>query len=650
MDAQSHVCRPGRHRRTFPPDFADAKKPRCHGRKATIVGTAKDDRLRGTKRRDVIVGHGGDDRIDGLGKRDIICGNSGDDDLIGGDGSDTVDGGRPATIACNATAAFSTSSTAAAPGDLAQRRRRTRPAGRRRLCRIRLAGGTWLTHLIAGGGRDKLSGGPSADVLDGGLAADLIKGGPGSDTVTYATRQETVDVTLADGKKNDGSEKDGPSTYKRDQVKKDVENAIGGIGDDHIAGNSKVNTLLGSLGNDKMTGLAGKDLVFGGPGDDDLKGDCQVYPIVHPDCEENGDDRLSGDSGNDELLPDGGDDIAAGGDGNDLIVGGVGSDQLEGQAGDDEQWGDSGRGRSHIGNGNDRLLGGDGKDELHGESGNDTLDDGAGDDRLNGDDGDDTLFSDPVGGDYLRGDEGVDTLDLRTRTANLTLTMGVDGADDGQEGERDQVSSEIEVVLAGAGSDTIEDEWDTQNTFDGGPGNDILYAHRATDTMIGGDGIDTLSYGPFAGRDRIYFRVRIDVPAGHAVSLEPTFVQMDTSFSGIERFIGSDQNDALSGGPFADYLDGFSGEDLILGGLGGDTLLGSDGNDELRGEEGDDRLDGGSGVDILMGDSGADTLIGGAGVDDFEGGEPDPPDEETDEALDWDSAKEPTCSSTIQCP
>ena len=49
--------------------------------------------------------------------------------------------------------------------------------------------------------------------------------------------------------------------------------------------------------------------------------------------------------------------------------------------------------------------------------------------------------------------------------------MGVAGADDGQEGERDQISSEIEVVLAGAG-DTIEDEWDIPNTFDGGPGND----------------------------------------------------------------------------------------------------------------------------------------------------------------------------------
>jgi Ca2+-binding RTX toxin-like protein len=79
-------------------------------------------------------------------------------------------------------------------------------------------------------------------------------------------------------------------------------------------------------------------------------------------------------------------------------------------------------------------------------------------------------------------------------------------------------------------------------------------------------------------------------------------------------------------------------------------MLGSEGNDELRGEEGGDRLEGGDGKDVLKGDSGADILIGGTGIDDFQGGEPDPPDEETDEALDWDSGTEPTCSSTVQCP
>jgi Ca2+-binding RTX toxin-like protein len=167
--------------------------------------------------------------------------------------------------------------------------------------------------------------------------------------------------------------------------------------------------------------------------------------------------------------------------------------------------------------------------------------------------------------------------------------------------------------------------------------------------MIGGEGTDTLSYAPFDGRDRVYFPVGIDVQAGEAVSLDAG-VQMNTTFSAVERFVGSDHNDLLAGGILPDDLDGFAGEDLITGGLGPDRLRGGEGNDELRGEEGDDRLEGEDGADILMGGSEADLLIGGTGIDDFDGGEPDPPDEETDEALDWDSGTEPTCSSTVQCP
>jgi hypothetical protein len=37
------------------PAVADAGKPRCRGKKATIVGTKHDDRIRGTKKKDVIV-------------------------------------------------------------------------------------------------------------------------------------------------------------------------------------------------------------------------------------------------------------------------------------------------------------------------------------------------------------------------------------------------------------------------------------------------------------------------------------------------------------------------------------------------------------------------------------------------------------------
>src|SRR5665811_305853 len=148
-------------------------------------------------------------------------------------------------------------------------------------------------------------------------------------------------------------------------------------------------------------------------------------------------------------------------------------------------------------------------------------------------------FSDPVGGDHLRGDEGVDTLDLRTRTGDLVISVGVGVADDGEAGEGDQVSSEIEIVLAGSGNDVIEDNTDIENRFDGGPGNDTLFPHRGTDTMIGGEGVDTLSHAPH-GLARIYFRVGIDVLAGKGVNRSASSPPMDTTFSEFERFIGGE--------------------------------------------------------------------------------------------------------------
>ena len=70
-----------------------ASHPRCRGVIATLVGSSKDDRLRGTHGPDVIVGFGGDDNIDGRGGRDRICGRRGDDQVAAGRGADLIRGG-----------------------------------------------------------------------------------------------------------------------------------------------------------------------------------------------------------------------------------------------------------------------------------------------------------------------------------------------------------------------------------------------------------------------------------------------------------------------------------------------------------------------------------------------------------------------------
>ena len=68
-------------------------KPRCGGRVATEVGTAKHDVLTGTRGRDVIAGLGGDDTLKGLAGNDLLCGGRGRDKLFGGQGRDRLLGG-----------------------------------------------------------------------------------------------------------------------------------------------------------------------------------------------------------------------------------------------------------------------------------------------------------------------------------------------------------------------------------------------------------------------------------------------------------------------------------------------------------------------------------------------------------------------------
>ncbi|MBC7986109.1 MAG: FG-GAP repeat protein [Sphingomonadaceae bacterium] len=91
----------------------------------------------------------------------------------------------------------------------------------------------------------------------------------------------------------------------------------------------------------------------------------------------------------------------------------------------------------------------------------------------------------------------------------------------------------------------------------------------------------------------------------------------------VER-IGSDADQAIFGGDFADTLKGLDGDDTLTGAgeadvLGGgkhkDLLLGGEGGDTLDGDGGADTLVGGGGDDVLDGDAGDDAMAGGAGND-----------------------------------
>ncbi|MEC7259308.1 MAG: M10 family metallopeptidase C-terminal domain-containing protein [Pseudomonadota bacterium] len=110
-----------------------------------------------------------------------------------------------------------------------------------------------------------------------------------------------------------------------------IEIAIGGSGDDDIAGNQTANRLAGRMGDDVLSGKAGGDLLRG----------------------QSGDDRMFGNAGQDHLMGGGQHDVLRGGRGNDLLEGGNGADALFGGGGDDLLIG---------GRGFDSLTGGIGAD------------------------------------------------------------------------------------------------------------------------------------------------------------------------------------------------------------------------------------------------------------------------------------------------
>jgi Ca2+-binding RTX toxin-like protein len=123
-----------------------------------------------------------------------------------------------------------------------------------------------------------------------------------------------------------------------------------------------------------------------------------------------------------------------------------------------------------------------------------------------------------------------------------------------------------------------------------------------------------------------------------------------SGLNGRDEILGGRGNDQLSGGKDDDLLNGQTGKDTISGNDDNDRIFGKSGNDELLGNQGNDTIEGGigrdrivgnidadslegngasdaiegnNGNDLLQGNSGNDTLIGGNGNDNLNGGSGD---------------------------
>jgi Ca2+-binding RTX toxin-like protein len=601
----------------------------------TVTGGAGPDTLIGGDGNDTLNGGPGDETIGGGAGNDTLSGGAGNDTISGGDGDDIFDEGS----AANGADVF----LGGAGSDTVSYSERTNPVsltldatandgeageGDNASGDIEnITGGAGDDTLIGSSGANALDGGPGNDVLSGGLGNDTLSGGPGDDiftedsipngsdvfvggagedTVSYALRTSAVTVTI-DDTANDGE------SGEADNVHSDVEDVVGGSGDDTITGSALGNALAGGPGNDTLNGGGGLDALRGGPGDDIENGDTGD-DIFLEDAAANGADVFVGGPGLDtisyaertnpvKVTLDGKKDSGETSEG-DKISSDV--ENALGGSGDDILTGSKAR---------NILRGNDGNDRLNGADGNDVLDGGDGHDSENGGAGNDVFVEGAAanGADVFSGGAGTDTVSYSARANSVKVTID-DKANDGEKTELDNVHGNVECINGGAGDDKLVGSA-ANNALRGNGGDDLLGGLGGNDTMDGGSGNDTESGG--SGND--------------------TFVEDGTS-NGSDVFQGGPGTDTVSYANRKSALkvtidgvanDGAAGEadnvkrdvENLIGGSGKDTLTGSAAANVLSGGSGNDRLSGGAGNDTLTGGPGRDTLLGGPGNDIFFAGD-----------------------------
>jgi Ca2+-binding RTX toxin-like protein len=428
---------------------------------------------------------------------------------------------------------------------------------------------------------------------------------------------------------DEGGPSDGTPGH-RDCVLNTIENVTGGDGNDTLIGDSPKpnedqaknvtgeNVLKGGLGDDSFVGNGAADVFIGGDGYDTVSYENSAEPVSATI------DGVAGDGGasdetpisgrRDNIMPDiesiiggFGDDTLKGSDRTDvmeLLRGGPGNDYVDGRGGNDVVRGGDGADTLVGSEGDDAEVGGPGSDDLAGGKGNDHLFGGSGDDNLDG----------GVGADVMYGGPGYDGGDYSARL--VAVSVSADGvANDGEAGEGDTVQGDVEDLVGGGDSDSLVGNGG-DGVIDGGPGNDALSGGGGADDLIGGPGLDTASY---AGRSAAV-TVTIADNGTALTGNDGEAGESDNVEGDVEKVVGGNGNDVLTGDGAANVLVGGEGKDAISGGGGFDLLAGGGGDDTLAGGAGTDVLGGGDGNDLLAGGADGDTLSGDGGNDSLDGG------------------------------
>lgn len=143
----------------------------------------------------------------------------------------------------------------------------------------------------------------------------------------------------------------------------------------------------------------------------------------------------------------------------------------------------------------------------------------------------------------------------------------------------------------------------------GSPFDDYLIGYGGNDNITAGQGFNNIDGG--AGFDTIsYANAAVGVTVDLSLTTSQSTGWSSDRLISIERIVGSDFNDVLTGSIGSDELIGGAGNDQLSGGSGNDILNGGVGNDVMLGGAGDDSIydfmggnftvDGGTGIDFLL--------------------------------------------------
>jgi len=373
-----------------------------------------------------------------------------------------------------------------------------------------------------------------------------------------------------------------------------ADNFVGGFAPDGserpgltLTGTDGSDNLIGSDSADTIDGGGGADHIDGGPGND----------LIHGGDEVGAGDTIFGGAGNDSLYGGAGDDSLDGGKGDDVLDSGAGNDTLNDLDGHNTLIGGAG---NDIMNGGDAALldGGDGNDELmHGA----TMLGGAGDDRIVM-----ASLASTSGTVLVDGGAGNDTIEAGVYGDGLTA-----------------------IVTGGSGADTFRFDYEprgfhyTITDFTAGPGGDqidLLPLLEWRDDTLSTDWQELglpLFHLQQQGADTV---VQLTTGVNDGQPVYTTLVvlsNVDASTLTSDNFTGQIGPDGRGG--VGKLIQGTDGNDQLYGGHFADTLVGGAGNDTLDGRHGNDLLDGGAGDDVfwLTPDNGNDTALGGDGNDSF---------------------------------